>query len=192
MFEPNADWTAQARENIGAALTQAQATLGNRVIVQPDVVGEAAQIQADYMALFSAIAGSVINYQFFVGNRLPTKVRDNRAGAFEWTMGPGVSAIPGASDADYALFIYTEDHYGSTGRKVLQILAAVSVGVAVQTGLHKGYAGLVDLRTGNLLWLNADMAMGGEVRTPEGAQRRVAQLLEDFPGRRPVQAAGAR
>jgi hypothetical protein len=24
--------------------------------------------------------------------------------------------------------------------------------------------------------------MGGDVRTPEGAQKRVAQLLEDFPG----------
>ncbi len=192
MFEPNADWTAQARQNIGVALTQAQAALGNRIIVQDEPVGAQAQILADYMSLFSAVADSVINYQFFRGNRLPTKVRDNAGGNFDWTLGPGVGTIPGAADADYALFISTEDHYGSTGRKVLQIFAAVAIGAAVRSGLHKGYAGLIDLRTGNLVWLNADLAMGGDVRTPEGAQRRVQQLLEDFPGGSATPAAAVR
>lgn len=191
MFEPNADWTTQARENIGAALGQAQARLGNRIIVQDEPAGEQAQVLADYMALFSAVADSVIRYQFFPGNRLPTKVRDNRQRAFDWTLGPGVAAIPGAADADYALFITTEDQYGSTGRKILQILAAVGPGIAVRSGVHNGYAGLIDLRTGDLLWINADGAMGGDVRTPEGAQRRVSQLLEDFPGSDPVQNAAA-
>ena len=86
------------------------------------------------------------------------------------------------SGADYLLFISTHDEYGSTGRKMLQIAAALG-GVAVTSGVHTGYAGLVDLRTGQLLWLNADNAMGGDVRTPEGAAKRVSQLLEGFPGR---------
>lgn len=191
-FEPNADWTAQARENINAALMQAQATLGNTVVVQQEVVGEQAQVLADYSALFATLAESVITYQFFVGNRLPTKVRDNRTGAFDWTLGAGVASIPGAAEADYALFINTEDHYGSTGRKILQVLAALGPGIAVRSGLHNGFAGLIDLRTGDLLWLNADMAMGGDVRTPEGAQRRVSQLLEDFPGSTQPQEASTR
>lgn len=190
MFEPNADWTAQARENVRVALNQAQAGLGNRIIVQEESVGEGAQLLADYMSLFSVLAQSVIEYQFFPGNRLPTKLRDNRSGDFDWTLGPGVSAIPGAADADYALFIYTEDHYGSTGRKVLQLFAAMG-GIAVRSGVHKGFAGLVDLRTGHLLWLNADVQMGGDVRSPEGALRRVTQLLEDFPGSTPPAPAAS-
>jgi hypothetical protein len=192
MFEPNADWTAQARDNIAIALRQAQGSLGNQIILQDEPVGDAVQVSADYMALFSALAMSVIEYQFFPGNRLPTKLRDNRSGNFDWTLGPGVSTIPGGADADYALFIYTEDHYGSTGRKMLQLFAAMG-GVAVTAGVHKGFAGLIDLRTGHLVWLNADVRMGGDVRTPEGAQRRVQQLLEDFPGRPPMpMAASAR
>lgn len=190
MFEPNADWTQQARDNIGAAISALQGGLGNRVIVQEEPTGDAAQVSADYMALFSALAMSVIEYQFFPGNRLPTKLRDNRTGNFDWTLGPGVSSIPGAADADYALFIYTEDHYGSTGRKVLQLFAAMG-GVAVTAGVHKGFAGLIDLRTGHLLWLNADVRMGGDVRTVDGAQRRVQQLLEDFPGRAPTPTPAA-
>jgi hypothetical protein len=187
MFEPNADWTQQARENIAAALAEAQSGLGNRIIVQQEPIGQDAQLVADYMTLFSAVASSVINYQFFVGNRLPTKVRENRTGAFDWTLGSGVGGLPGAHGADYALFINTEDHYGSTGRKILQVFAALAY-VSVQSGVHIGHAGLIDLRTGNLVWINADMRMGGDVRTPEGARRRVAQLLEDFPGR-PAQSS---
>jgi len=86
-------------------------------------------------------------------------------------------------------FINTDDHYGSGGRKALQIFAALG-GVSVTSGVHKGHAGLIDLKTGELVWLNADLQMGGDVRTLEGAQKRVRQLLEGFPGR-PVQAATA-
>jgi len=32
MFEPNADWTAQARDNIGQALRDCQSKLGNQVV----------------------------------------------------------------------------------------------------------------------------------------------------------------
>src|SRR3546814_4805041 len=83
--------------------------------------------------------------------------------------------------ANYALFIYNKDAYGSTGRKLLQFTAALG-GVSVKSGEHAGYAGLVDLKTGDLLWLNADGAMGGDVREVDGAEKRVSQLLEEFPG----------
>ena len=135
----------------------------------------------EYSALFAAVSQSVIQYQFFVGNRLTTKKRDNKADVFEWSLGSGVGALPGAKDADYALFIYNKDAYGSTGRKMLQFAAALG-GVSVKSGEHAGYAGLVDLKTGDLLWLNADGAMGGDVREVDGAHKRVGQLLEDFPG----------
>jgi hypothetical protein len=68
---------------------------------------------------------------------------------------------------------------------MFQLFAAGLVGAAVQSGVHSGYAGLVDLETGDLLWLNADGAMGGDVRDAVGMQKRVAQLLEDFPGLKP-------
>ena len=181
MFEPNADWTAQGREQLGISLKQLQDRLGNRVIEAPEPVAEEALLLSEHMSLFAAVSNSVINYQFFVGNRLPTKKRDNRNDVFEWTLGPQVAELPGADEADYGLFIYTEDQYGSTGRKLLQFAAAVA-GVGVQSGVHSGYAGLVDLKTGELLWLNADSQMGGDVRTSEGAQKRMRQLLEEFPG----------
>lgn len=181
MFEPNGEWTDEARKNIEAALERQQVRLGNQVIVAPEAYGEDAEKLQEYMALFAAVSQAVIEYQFFVGNRLPTKKRDNKNDVFDWSLGKGVADLPGAKDADYALFIYNRDAYGSTGRKILQVLA-LGAGAAVQSGEHQGYAGLVDLHTGDLVWLNADGAMGGDVRKSDGSEKRVRELLEDFPG----------
>jgi hypothetical protein len=181
LFEPNAEWTDQARANIDAALATMQSQLGNVVVAAPEPYGEDARKVAEHMSLFAAVSRAVIEYQFFVGNRLPTKKRDNKADVFDWSLGTGVADLPGAQNADYALFIYNQDQYGSTGRKMLQIVGLVA-GVGVTSGQHVGYAGLIDLKTGNLLWLNADFQMGGDVREAEGAHKRVRQLLEDFPG----------
>jgi hypothetical protein len=179
MYEPNADWTDQSRDNIGSALAKAQGGLGNSVRSYVEPVGGDPMKTAEYHALFETVATSVIEYQFFKGNRLPTKKRKDQ---FEWGLGPDVRNLGGLENADYALFITTEDHFGSTGRKVLQVFAALAR-VPITAGVHKGFAGLVDLRTGELVWLNADMQMGGDVRDAEGADKRVRQLLEGFPGK---------
>src|SRR3989344_8931194 len=120
MAEPRAEWTDQARRHIDAALVELQRQLGNRVIAAPEAYGEDARLVAEHQALFAAVSRAVIEYQFFVGNRLPTKKRDNKAGQFDWSLGPDVAKLPGADQADYALFLYTDDQYGSTGRKMVQ------------------------------------------------------------------------
>lgn len=191
MFEPNGDWTDKARANIEAALRQQQSRLGNIIVSAPDAVGQDGQLVQEYMDLFAAVSQAVVQYQFFVGNRLPTKKRDNRNGAFDWSLGEGVRDLPGARDADYALFIYNKDAYGSTGRKLLQVVALLGPGIAVKSGEHIGYAGLVDLKTGDLVWLNADAAMGGDVRETDGAAKRVSQLLEGIPGATTAKTAAA-
>jgi hypothetical protein len=188
LFEPNADWTQQARDNIAAALREVETKVGNTVVVYDEGASGEGPLTTQYSSLFGTVADSVIEYQFFVGNRLETKKRKN---SFDWSIGTELGTLRSLAGADYALFINTNDQYGSTGRKVLQVFAAMG-GVAVISGLHAGYAGLVDLRTGELVWLNADRQMGGDVRTAEGATKRVKQLLEGFPGK-PMEpgAAGA-
>ncbi|RYG29763.1 MAG: hypothetical protein EON93_16095, partial [Burkholderiales bacterium] len=157
MDEPNADWTRDARDNISAALRAAQTGLGNVVLDYDEGLSGDGPLISEYGQLFGAVANSVIEYQFFVGNRLPTKKRKN---SFEWSVGADIGKLRSLTGADYALFINTHDSYGSTGRKILQVFAAMG-GVGVVSGIHAGHAGLVDLKTGELVWLNADRAMGG-------------------------------
>lgn len=180
MAEPNADWTMQARETIARALADAQAGLGNVVISYDEGSSGEGALVSEYSQLFGAVAESVIEYQFFSGNRLPTKKRKD---SFDWGVGGDIARLKSLEGGDYALFINVHDEYGSTGRKILQVASLFAPGAAVTSGVHKGHAGLVDLKTGELVWLNADQQMGGDVRTAEGAAKRVRQLLEGFPGR---------
>jgi hypothetical protein len=179
MFEPNADWTDQARENIERELAKIQDGLGNEVVRLDFDGSPRTEPLQRYHALFGAVAGSVIEYQFFKGNRLPTKKREDD---FLWTVGPQIHDLAVLKGFDYILLLRTRDAYGSTGRKILQVFGALG-GISVTSGEHIGYAGLIDVKTGDLVWLNADLQMGGDVRTAEGAEKRVGQLLEGFPGR---------
>ena len=172
MFEPNADWTEQAKENLEAELARKQELLGNEIVrLSLDNVHQSREL-VQYHALFGAVASSVIEYQFFPGNRLPTKKKSK---AFEWSVGPDLADIEAVKGFDYVLLIRTKDAYGSTGRKLLQVAgflgAVAGFGTAVQSGEHIGMAGLVDVKTGDLVWLNADLAMGGDVRKVEGAEK---------------------
>lgn len=184
MNEPNAEWTQQARANMLAALDRARAVQGSTLVMVPELEGEKAALVADYTALFKAVANAAFNHKMFPGNRLPTK-----KGVFDWTLGDEASALKSLG-GDYGLFFYTYDSYGSTGRKVAQVLGLLLGAGLIPSGVHIGYAGLVDLTTGDLVWLNADLAMGGDPRTVEGADKRVAQLLEDFPGKSASQTTG--
>lgn len=187
VITPNAEWTTNARDYIAKALKANQGNLGNTVIDYEEGLSGDGPLTTQYSNLFGTLADSVIEYQFFPGNRLPTK---KRKGTFEWGVGSGISDLGSLKGADYALFINTYDGYGSAGRKMLQMFAAMG-GVSVTSGVHWGHAGLIDLKTGELVWLNADRQMGGDLRTEDGAVKRVTQLLEGFPGRAPEPGAVA-
>jgi hypothetical protein len=162
--EANAEWTAKARELIADALQHSPRASGAKFSFLDEPQGEAGAYVADYRALFRAVSDAIITHKLFPGNRLPTKKEK-----FDWTLGPGAAHLREIGGADYALFFLTHDAYGTAGRKVAQFLAAGLLGVYVPPGVHMGYAGLVDLSTGEVVWFNADVQMGGDVRTPDGA-----------------------
>lgn len=175
--EPNADWTATARGLIEQQLRANKTVAGATIDFVEDPQGDDAAYLAEYRALFRAVASAIQVNKLFPGNRLPSK----RGDTFDYTLGEGTSRIAKMTGADYALFVFTHDAYGSAGRKTAQIFGAM-LGVAIVPGVHIGYAGLIDLRTGDVIWLNADPQMGGDVRTAEGADKRVRQLFNGLPG----------
>ncbi|WP_448580432.1 hypothetical protein [Thermaurantiacus sp.] len=187
LFEPDREMTEAARRNLGAALAARKAELGLKFVEESEALAAAdPQLLAQYHALFKSVAEAVFEYQFFPGNRLPTKKRSK---GLDYSLGPEIARLTEGTGADYALFVMTEDQYATAGRKVASILAAGLWGVYVPTGEHIGYAGLVDLKTGDLVWINADIEMGGDPREPEGADKRSRQLLLDFPlGQAPMPA----
>ena len=174
---PSADWTADARANVETALVAALAERNILLNTKPKVALADEPLMKDYRALFRAIASAAFTHKLFPGDALPTKSE-----RFDWTLGPGVAALKKLGGGDYGLFIYSSDAYDSRGRKAVEAIGKL-LGEKSEAGTHIGYAGLVDLATGDLVWVSANVKMLGDVRTIEGATLRAEQLLQGFPAR---------
>ena len=182
---PNAEWTAQGRKNLATALVKDQARQSKQVTFLEDREGAEGQMIADYQSLFRAVSGAIFQHKFF-GPKLPTK-----KGKFDWTLGPDVRKISDLTGANYALLLYTHDSYGTGGRKAMQVVAFLAFGAVVQAGIHVTYASLVDLDTGQVVWFNVKLGANGDPREADGAEARIAQVLETMPGRIPPAVQGA-
>jgi len=78
------------------------------------------------------------------------------------------------------LFSYYRDYQASGGRVAFAILAG-AVGVGVSVGSERGFASLVDLRTGEIVWFNQVIAGTGELRDKEAARATIDALFKDLP-----------
>lgn len=175
--QPNAGWTEMAREQLTAALGKAQAERNIELKLMPELAGDDAKVMSDYRRLFKTVADSVIKHRLFGLDPLPTK-----EDKFDWTLGDGASRLGALGGGDYGLFFYTLDSYESGSRKMARLLAS-QMGAEQPSETNMGYAGLVDLKTGDLVWINVDVKMAGDVRTSEGAALRITELLDGFPVR---------
>ncbi|TAN59812.1 MAG: hypothetical protein EPN20_14520 [Magnetospirillum sp.] len=125
--------------------------------------------------LHGLVAGEVRGYHLNPNFRLPGKY-----GKFDWSLGPAVTALAEHADADYALFVSVSDSYASPGRVAVQVVGAL-LGVAIAGGRQDGVASLVDLKTGEVQWINFLAREGGDLRAPGPARESVAMLLDKMP-----------
>ncbi len=194
MVEPRADWTEQARANFLTALKAQQAVRGGNAFImerRDSLAGVDPETIAELDRLHYAVASSIALHRYS-GDYLPTK----RNKGLDWTLGEDAVALGQKTGYDYALFLYAEDSFATTGRVALQVLgvAGCFVGFCAPTvgGAGQfGYASLVDLHTGEVVWFNVSQASSqiagikfGDIRTPEGAAEMVDRLLDRMkPGR---------
>ena len=171
--EPRADWTAAAQTHLHTALTGKTAVLGLKTQQLSD--GDADEF-AEISSLHAAVAQAIAFHHMGSGNfALPTK-----NGKLDWSMGDAVKPIQEKSKADYALFIWLRDSYASAERKAAMIALAL-LGVGIPAGIQVGYASLVDLRTGQVVWFNKLLRGTGDLREAEPAAETVTILLDRFP-----------
>jgi hypothetical protein len=171
--QPHAEWTEAARSNFSRSLQDYADEHSIDIVALPDA-NQLTNIEISYQKLYSAVGSSVLAHHF--GRlKLPTK-----RGTFDWSLGPGVSAIGDKYGADYALFSYYRDYQASGGRVAFAILAAFA-GVAMSTGGEVGFASLVDLRSGEIVWFNQVSAGAGELREQQEARATVDLLFKDLP-----------
>ncbi|MBC5783389.1 hypothetical protein H8N03_10575 [Ramlibacter sp. USB13] len=173
VIEPRADWTEAAQKHFGAALASQGKLLGGKVTRM--ALPEAEEF-SDVVTLHRAVADAIgLHHR---GGLMELATKGDR---LDWSLGDAVQPLRERTGADYALFTWIRDSYASSERKIamaaLALLGAISLG-----GEQEGYASLVDLRTGRVVWFNQLSRMSGDLRDAEPAVETVQTLLKGFPG----------
>ena len=174
ILEPKTEWTKQAKTHVVAALNKQIQNSGAKIIQYRSPASlEREQAHHRLLSLHRAVGGAIRQHRVGI-LALPSK-----QGRLDWTLGPGVQALREEYDADYAFFLHVRDSYASAGRGAV-VLAGILLGVPVAGGQQLGFVSLVDLRTGQVVWANQTFG-GGDIRTPEPANKVVQDLLTEFP-----------
>jgi len=176
--EPNAEWTAKAEHFITEILRERMHDRGS-LFAEYRKTDQDATIETQFVQLqklHGAVGNTIIVHKYLPTFELPTK-----EGKFDWSLGPAVRQLRDTYDADYGLFVFIRDSYTSGGRAVAIILAAALFGVALQGGTQVGFASLVDLHTGDIVWFNLLARGTGDLRERLPAVETVTLLLQDFP-----------
>lgn len=171
--EPRADWSAAAHAFMREALQAKSAKLGLTIRHMEE---GAADEFAEPIALHAAVARSIALHHSAGGSwALPTK-----DGKLDWSFGDAMQQLQARTGAQYGLFVWVRDSYASAERKLAMVGLAL-LGVGLTGGVQLGYASLVDLNSGRVMWFNRLVRSSGDLREAAAAAESIDVLLSGFP-----------
>lgn len=145
------EWTDRARQHINAALVDSGPYQGKLEIVSLPQLSNAEQTVLDeHIALFDIVGGAAAAHTM-LGPGVPAW--KHKSEHFDYTIGPGLAFLREKTGADKALVLFGEDVVSSSGRKAAFVVAA-AFGVGIPMGHSFLIGGLLDLKSGDVLWLN--------------------------------------
>jgi hypothetical protein len=177
IVEPRADWTEAARGHLNTALESLIDDADTDLIVDTriDPYADLDDVEIQLVKLHGALGLSILLHQYEPALKLPS-----RPPGFDWSLGPEVRRLKEQYGTDYALFVYIRDSYSSSGRAAVVALGLL-LGIGVQGGTQVGFASLVDLDTGQIVWFNRLISATGDLRTAEAAKTSADALAAGFP-----------
>ncbi|RMF95450.1 MAG: hypothetical protein D6727_10730 [Gammaproteobacteria bacterium] len=177
LLEPNKELSEAAQRNFLAAVRDYAEQHEFDILQLPPAAANDPEVNA-YEKLHLAV-GQTLADNYFGATQLPTK-----HGQADWGLGPGISFLRDRYGADYALFATYRDYQASGGRLAFAILAAAA-GIAVPSTAEFGFASLVDLDTGEIVWFNKVDIGAGELADAKGARDAVETLFKKLPASQP-------
>ena len=174
--EPRADWTATALGHLNRAMSGKVTRSGLDAVLMDEV---AADEFAEQIGLHAAVARSIALHHGIGGTWAlpPRKVASTgrsttRCGRFRPGPAPATRSSPGSATATPA---------PSARRRWWRWRSSAS---DLAGGSQVGYASLVDLETGRVLWFNRLARASGDLREEKAASESLDALLIGFPGTR--------
>ncbi|HVK79890.1 MAG TPA: hypothetical protein VM915_04695 [Verrucomicrobiae bacterium] len=176
-----ADWSQQAEANLVQALQTELSQTGERAtIYDVNLHGSPDSEQALLLneAVTDALAAHVVfmDIATFAGP-LPHVTAESRE---TYTLGESVRALAPGAEADYALFMTSRSQIESSGLFMAKVLIGAATGYVPATANFRGtYVSLVDLRTGEVVWLRGWNM--GDPRNPDEAASIMNEIFTNGP-----------
>ncbi len=172
-------WTDTARQLIRERVLQrgGEWLKGCRLVPLPELEAEQAQRVREYDDLAKLVWADAVVMTRLGGPAWQHKIRH-----FDYSLGPGLKDLAERTGADRALLILGEDVHTTAGRKALS-LGLAALGVAVPLGHSFLSAALIDLRTGDLLWVDTfTRADDTSFLDAEDVGKALQGLFANYPG----------
>ena len=171
-------WSAEASKNVLQSLSAAikkDPTL--KEVRAPRFSKKSSAVVDEHMALYKL----VVNTASSVGWQ--HKIR-----RFDYGIGPGLTSLRRQTGADAAVMVYGRDHVSTAGRKAKAVAGNIPIlniftGPPPKLGHSYIHIGVVDLKTGDLLWMNSEYREGASnLRDYDDANEIIAEIFEWYPG----------
>lgn len=172
-----ADWETKARDNLAAAATRLSREADLFELVPAPALDPllADQLEA-HIGLYDRVAQSV-----FVYGRGDMAAWAHKKNEFDYTVGPGLAFLREQTGADAALIVLGSDYISSGGRRAA-FIAGLALGIIMPLGQSFITAGIVDLTTGDVLWMSFDSSASMDSRTPADVDGLMHDLYQTWPG----------
>ncbi len=175
IMETVPDWTTAAEASLNDAARSVLAKNANFEMVTLPQLPEDEQVALkEHVALYKLTAFTA-SQMLRMGGAWSGK-KDH----FDYTLGEGLNFLAQKSGADAAICIAGAQVKSSGGRVAMFLLLAAA-GVAIPLGGAQMTAGLIDLKSGNVTWLDGAMGLKGDVREADGADKTLDALIGKYP-----------
>ncbi len=180
LLQPEAEWTQNATRYVETAVRSRMSWMNLNVVRSADTDEAALTDEEKEQSIQLVKLHEAVGYTILLHKYTPVLQLPGKGERFDWSLGPKARFLKEKHGADYALFIFLRDSYASAGR-VATFVVAAAFGINIPMGRQTGFASLVDLETGDVVWFNRLARGGGDLRTEDAAVSSTELLLEGFP-----------
>lgn len=171
-------WSAEASKNVLKSLSAAiKKDPTMQEVRAPRFSKKAIAVVDEHIALYKLVVNtaSSIGWQH--------KIR-----RFDYGIGPGLTALQRKTGADAAIMVYGRDHVSTAGRKAKAVAGNIPIlniftGPPPKLGHSYIHIGVVDLKTGDLMWMNSEYREGASnLRDYDDAHEIIRSIFDWYPG----------
>lgn len=180
-IEPVPEWTELATEMARTTLSKyLPEKLSYNIVDLPELTQAESDNVTEHVVLYETVAAEAISMINTGGPAWQHKKTN-----FDYKIGNGLDFLKEKSNADLALVFVGLDTVSTGGRIGMSLLLAAG-GVSVpMTGPEVAYAGIIDLSTGDIDWINYKVGfLGINPREEEGSTKIVSMVFDQYPDSR--------